>query len=211
MINHNTTIRINRTDWLIKQAQFLVDYGVKNKIASFLIYACLEARLALEKTDLDVVLACISDEDRIEIIELAKSKNGIEKQGKKIGQLKEKYQTFIVNVFISSNIKTTYYDFKKSKSIQNELSSFIHSYWLLNDEITTDSIELAPIQNLIMKTADFLSESLYVEGEGYQITGVQLSNLPEQDKIVLNEWKNNPKMTEDELLKRLNENRNKKE
>lgn len=108
MSEHDTKIRTNRNGWLIYQAQKFIEYGIENKVAPVFIYARLEARLALEKTDLDGVLACISDEDRIEIIELAKSKNGVEKQGMKIGALTGKYQTFIVNIIISSNMKTNY-------------------------------------------------------------------------------------------------------
>src|SRR5688572_1821671 len=148
-MEHDSSIRINRSDWLIIQAQRLIHFGKKHNLASSFIYACLEARLSLEKADLEIILASISPEDRMEIIELSKTKNGIERQGKKIGALKEKYQIFIVNVFNAWEMQTNFYDFKKSKSLQNELSTYIHSYYFFETDMRADSLELKEVPELI--------------------------------------------------------------
>ena len=174
MIIHDLSIRINRSDWLIIQAQGLIEFGKEHNLASSFIYACLEARLALEKADLDIVLASIGPEERLEIIELSKPKNGIERQGKKIGALKERYQIFIVNVFKALDMQTNFYDFKKSKILQNKLSSYIHSYYFFETDMRADSLELKEIPELINNTEEFLRESSYVEGEGHGIRSIDL-------------------------------------
>ncbi len=205
-MNHNSNIRINRSDWLMIESQKLVQFAIQEKNSSYLIYACLEARLALEKLDLDIVLASIPDKDRLELIELSKPKNGIEKQGKKVGVLKEKYQKFIVAVFKLNGMETNYFDFKKSKSLQIELSSFIHSYHFLDDQMTTDSEEMQKVPMLIDQAEIFLRESTFIEGEGHSIKSVELETMPLIDKELLNDWKDNSKMTEDELLEKLKQN-----
>ena len=153
-----------------------------------------------------MVLASIPENDRLEIIELSKSKNGIEQHGKKIGALKERYQIFIVNLFKALEIESNYYDFKKSKKLQSQLSPFIHSYHFFGTEMTADSIELQPIPDLINETEVFLRQSFYIEGEGHSIRGIELKSLPIEDKILLEKWKNDFKMTEEELLGKLIEN-----
>jgi hypothetical protein len=168
----------------------------------------LEARLALEKTDLDIVLASIPVEDREEIVELSKLKNGIERQGKKVGALKERYQLFILNVYKAAGMETNFYDFKESKNIQNKLSSFIHSYYFFNTKMTADSVNLKPIPDLIDETENFLRKSTFIEGEGHAIRSIDLKDMFKEDKDLLNEWKGNIKMTEEELLDRLIENIN---
>lgn len=143
----------------------------------------------------------------MEIIELSKPKNGIERQGKKIGALKEKYQIFIVNVFNAWEMQTNFYDFKKSKSLQNELSTYIHSYYFFETDMRADSLELKEVPELINSTEKFLRESSYVEGEGHGIRSLDLRSMPLEDKALLDKWKIDVKMTEKELLENLIENK----
>tara|TARA_R110000764_G_C11010292_1_gene383151 strand:- start:1421 stop:1861 length:441 start_codon:yes stop_codon:yes gene_type:complete len=132
-------LRLHRTDWLIIQAQNLVKQGLTSRAPSLLFYACFEARLALERFDLDIVLASVSQEERLKIIDGCKPKNGIEKQGRKVGALKERYQIFIISVFEALEMKSNFYDFKESKSLQNKLSSYIHSYYMADTYINIES------------------------------------------------------------------------
>ncbi|MGO4921612.1 hypothetical protein [Maribacter spongiicola] len=113
----NEELRLHRTDWLIIQAQNLVKQGLRSRIPSLLFYACFEARLALESFDLNIVLASVSPEERMKILDDCKPKNGIEKQGRKVGALKERYQIFIISVFEALEMKSNFYDFKESKSL----------------------------------------------------------------------------------------------
>ncbi len=164
----------------------------------------------MEKADLDIVLASAQPKERLAIIESCKPKNGIERQGRKIGALKERYQIFIVSVFEALGMKSNYYDFKESKRLQNELSSFIHSYYIFNEKITVDSEELSYIPSLISEVEKFVRKSFYVEGEGHTIKSLELKSMPEDDKELLNIWKNDRKMTKEELVERLSENAKKR-
>jgi len=207
METFNPNIRTTRPDWLTLQAQYLVQNALRLNNASFLIYACLEARLALEKSDLDIVLVSIPAESRDEIIELSKTKNGIDKQGRKIGALKERYQLFVTTLFEAIEVKANLYDFKRSKELQNELSYFIHSYHFFYPEMTADFDVLSPIPQLVQDTEDFLRSSFKVEGEGHAVKGIEIASLPAEDFALLQEWKDNTKMTREELLEKLITNR----
>ena len=202
----NEEIRLHRTDWLIIQARDLVKQGLANRIPSLLFYACFEARLALERYDLDIVLASVAPEERPEILDGCKPKNGIEKLGRKVGALKERYQIFIISVFEALDMKSNYYDFKKSRSLQNELSSYIHSYWIVDNPITIESEESKRIPLLVEKVEKFIRKSSYVEGEGHGIRSLELKSMPDDDKVLLDQWKDDRKMTEKELILRLKEN-----
>ncbi len=107
-------------------------------------------------------------------------------------------------------MKSNYYDFKESKRLQNELSSFIHSYYIFNEKITVDSEELSYIPSLISEVEKFVRKSFYVEGEGHTIKSLELKSMPEDDKELLNIWKNDRKMTKEELVERLSENAKKR-
>ena len=94
MTQINYPYRGHDTGWLAYQAKELFNLGIKLKSSSHIIYACLELRNALEYTDYTTILASVSEDERCEIREIAKVKNGIDKANKKFNALKDKYQRF---------------------------------------------------------------------------------------------------------------------
>ncbi|MGO4921613.1 hypothetical protein ACEN2N_18845 [Maribacter spongiicola] len=52
----------------------------------------------------------------------------------------------------------------------------------------------------------FVRNSSYVEGEGHGIRSLELKSIPEEDKELLFQWKDDRKMKEKELVIRLKAN-----
>src|SRR5690606_27233646 len=123
-----------------------------------LIYASLECRIALELLDLNFLLASVKKEDREQIMIDSKPKNGINQVDKQIvgGVLKHKYQLFFQAICEVCGFRNQYYDFKKSKNLQHELSEYIHSYHLTDDELKYGTEVMIKCHNLIVEVDDFI-------------------------------------------------------
>lgn len=195
--------RVNDPVYLIRQAEELLKIAQKNKNSSALIYACLESRIALEWMDLYLILASVDENEYRKILDESKPKNGIDKLNNKYKTLKEKYQLFFLALNELLDIKSSYYDFKKSKELQNKLSTYIHSYYMLEDEINFDSEIMQNVFPLVKEVHDFIKTSLNYDGKSYTIIGLQINSMPENDRLILKEWKDDPQMTFDQLKEKL--------
>jgi hypothetical protein len=153
-----------------------------------------------------MVLASVGPEERIIIFEDSKPKNGIDKVGKKVGVLKEKYQLFFQAVCEIVEIDAKSYNFKKSKELQYNLSTYIHSYHLLNENLNYESTDMQQAIKIINETQTFIKASLMISGDYGSVVGMELSSLPEPDKQILEEWKNSTKMSYDDLKNKLMNN-----
>ncbi len=91
---YNPNIRENDPIFLVRNIQELLLIAKENKNSSALLYACLDCRIALEILDFNIILHSVDPIERQKIIEVSKSKNGIDRINKKVGILKEKYQMF---------------------------------------------------------------------------------------------------------------------
>jgi hypothetical protein len=136
---YNPDIRENDPIFLLRNIKELLLIAKTNKNSSSLIYACLDCRIALELLDLNLILHSVRLIDRQQIIEDSKPKNGIYRINKKVGCLKEKYQMFFQAFCEIVGVPAKSFDFKKSKDLQFNLSTYIHSYYLNNDELKYDS------------------------------------------------------------------------
>lgn len=203
MREYNPRNRVNDPVYLIRQAEELLKIAKQNKNSSPLIYACLESRIALEWTDLYLILASVDEKDYRKILEESKPKNGIDKLNNKYKTLKEKYQLFFQALNELLDVKSNYYDFKKSKELQKNLSTYIHSYFMLENEINYESRKMQGVFPLINEVHTFIKTSLNYDGKTYTVIGLKMDSLPNQDKIILNEWKNNTQMTFDQLKEKL--------
>jgi hypothetical protein len=205
MDNYRADFRENDFIYLIRQAQELLEIAKANKNSSAIIYACLDSRIALEILDLRKILLSVDDDDeRLLILEKSKPKNGIYKVNKKTGVLKEKYQMFFQAVCENLDIKDRYYDFKKSKDLQHKLSTYIHSYYMMAEDINYDSKIMQKAFILIRETHRFIKSSLHFDGKEYITYGIK--TIPEEDKIILEEWKKSTKMEYEELKIKLKAN-----
>lgn len=203
---YNPDVRENDPTYLLRQVQELLLIATTNKNSSALIYACLDSRIALEILDLKIMLHSVSAGERKLIIEESKPKNGIDRVNKKQGSLKEKYQLFFQAVCETLSVNAKFYDFKKSKDIQYKLSTYIHSYYMTNEDLKYDSIAMQKAISIIKEFEIFLKTSFPVKNDTLIITGINISTIPENDKIILQEWKASNSMSYEDLKRRLKEN-----
>ncbi len=204
--NYNPDIRENDPAYLLRQVQELLLIASANKNSSALIYACLDSRIALEILDLNIILLSVSAEERSIIIEESKQKNGIDRINKKLGSLKEKYQQFFQAVCETLSVDAKSYDFYESKKIQGRLSTYIHSYYMTNDDLKYDSVLMQNSINVIKEFETFLKTSFPIKNNTSFIIGIDIKKIPEKDKIILEEWKISNSMTYQDLKNRLKEN-----
>jgi hypothetical protein len=205
MDTYNADFRENDFIYLIRQSQELLEIAKANKNSNAVIYACLDTRIALEILDLHKILLSVDYPTRLLIIEDCKPKNGIDKVNKKIGSLKEKYQLFFQAVCENLSVDDKFYDFKKSKELQHKLSTYIHSYYMMPKDINYDSELMQKAFPIILESHSFIKSSLHFDGEKYVSYGINMETIPNEDKIILEEWKSN-KMDYDELKAKLNAN-----
>jgi hypothetical protein len=206
MDSFKSEFRENNYIYLKRQAEELLIYAEKYKNSNALIYACLDTRIALETLDLKKILLSADSSEIPTIIEDSKPKNGIEKNGKKQGSLKEKYQLFYQAVCETLQVNDKYYDFKYSKDLQHKLSTYIHSYYMTQAEINYDSEIMQNAVLLINEVHNFIKSSLYFDGKEWIAHGIKIATIPEDDKKLLEEWKNNSKMKYEDIKLKLKEN-----
>jgi hypothetical protein len=205
-MEYKADVRINEPFYLLRQSLELVNIAKQHKNPSPLIYASLECRIALEIMDLNLILSTVKPEDREQIMEDSKPKNGIDRVNRRVGSLKHKYQLFFQAIHELYDFDNKYYDYKKSKDLQYKLSTYIHSYHMTNKELEFDSENMQNCIKLIEDVDCFIKTSLPLKDNVYIILGVEIETLPDEDKIVLNEWKNSNSMEYFDLKKRLSAN-----
>ncbi|WP_036154256.1 hypothetical protein [Maribacter forsetii] len=205
-MEYKPDIRINNPIYLLRQVQELLLIAETHKNSSSLIYACLECRIALELLDLNLILHSVKSEEREQIIEDSKPKNGIDRVNKKIGSLKHKYQLFFQAICELFDFGNEYYNYKKSKDLQYRVSTYIHSYHMTDEELKFDSENMHTCLELIKEVDDFIKTSLPIEDGAYIVLGIEIETMPEEDKLVLNEWKSSNTMNYDDLKEKLSKN-----
>lgn len=201
-------MRENDPIFLLRNAHELLQIGRENGNSSSLIYACLDTRIALEILELNIILHSAKPEERSQILEMTKPKNGIEKIGKKQGTLKEKYQLFFQAVCEIVKIDAKSFDFKKSKDLQNKLSTYIHSYYMTNEELKYESEIMQNSIKIINEVSEFIKSYLTIENDSYVIYGMLMKS---EDNILLEKWKETNKMTYEELKDNIRKNNIEKE
>ena len=198
-MSYNPEIRLNDPIYLLKQVDELLKIAIKNKNSSLLIYASLECRIALELMDLNFLLHSVSKSERKQIIEDSKPKNGIDRVNKKIGVLKYKYQLFLQIICELLDVQSKYYDYKKSKDFQHNISKYIHSYHMTSEELEFDSENMQDCLNMILDIDEFIKLSMPYKNGSWFMLGMEIAKMPEEDRIVLDKWKISNTMTEKEL------------
>lgn len=199
-------LRENDPIFLLRNAEELLLIGKANKNSSSIIYACLDSRIALENLELNIILHSVEQKERMKIIEDTKPKNGIEMVGRKQGSLKEKYQIFFQAICEVLGVNAKSFDFKKSKNLQNQLSSYIHSYYMTNDDLKYDSPIMQNAIKIVNNVKDFIFSFLPIENDNYVITGMNMVLLPKEDKLLLEEFKVCHAMSYEDLIARLEKN-----
>lgn len=205
MREYHPNLRINDPAYLLHHIDKLLEIAKAHQNSSSLIYACLDSRIALEYCDLYLILASVKPEERESVLESSKPKNGIDRLNNKHKALKEKYRTFFQILSELLGVSWNQYNFKRSKELQNQLSTYIHSYCMLDSEIAFHSDLMQAVFPLLEQVKAFIQESLNFDGTEYTIIGVEMSSIPSEDRELLNEWKEN-RLSVEELTEKLSSN-----
>lgn len=206
--SYNPDFRENNPIYLIRQSQELMIIAKSNKNSNAILYACLDTRIALELLDLNKILLSIEPDEVELILQESKPKNGITRVGKNTGTLKEKYQLYFQAVCEIIDLDAKSYDFKESKNLQHKLSTYIHSYHMMPDEINFDSKTMQNAFKIMNDSHAFIKSSLHLKDNQYESYGLRIKTLTNENKTILNDWKNS-NISYDELkekLKKLNSN-----
>ncbi len=159
--------RINHQGWLLSHIKVLVNEAKKNQNASFILYACLECRNLLEKTEFDILLMSTSEDNWLTLVEKIKVRSGIQNVNKELKTLKYRLQSFSECLSRVSNLPVKTFDYRKSEELQKQLAEYIHTYTRTASEMTYGSEFLNQGLFRIKETLDFI-ESYYVKvGDSY--------------------------------------------
>jgi len=194
--------------YLAENADFLKRKYTEGENTNAIFYACLDCRIALEKSDLDRISTSVPQKDRDEITKQSKLRRGIERAdntNKTTRVLRERYQMFFQAVCETIKLPNQSYDFKRSKELQQSLSIYIHSYWMEEEELKFGSGELSEAVKLVDQTIAFLKSNYEIKDTKAEVWGINLEKLPEGVLDILNTWKVNAGMKYNELLESLSE------
>jgi hypothetical protein len=200
--SYNCNFRENNPIYLIRQSQELMIIAKSQKNSNAIIYACLDTRIALELLDMNKILLSIEPDEVELILQESKPKNGIERVGKKTGTLKEKYQLYFQAICEIVDLDAKSYNFKESKNLQHKLSTYIHSYYMMPDEINFDSVTMQNAFKIITNSHTFIKSSVHLNDNEYESYGIRIKKLSDEDKTILNDWKNS-NISYDELKEKL--------
>jgi hypothetical protein len=206
MREYNPTKRLQDPLYLTINAEILKSGAIATKNSSAIIYACVDLRTSLELIEFIILLGSVSEELRPEIVELGKTKNGIDKANKKIKSLKEKFQLFYQALCETANISGRRFDYKKSDDLQFALSKYLHSFIRHPLEINFESIFMQDALILIDETIKFILDYISYETGEMKIQCINVNKIPSEDKLLLEEWKSSTRMTYEQLKERLSEN-----
>lgn len=169
--------RVNHQGWLLSHIEVLTNEAEKNQNASFILYACLECRNLLEKTECDILLMSTSQENWLSLIEKVKVRSGIQNVNKELKTLKYRLQSFSECLSRVSNLPVKTFDYKKSEELQKQLGEYIHTYTRTDNEMTYGSEFLNQGLTRIKETLDFI-KSYYVKvGASYNFGMLNFETL----------------------------------
>lgn len=192
--------------WLMKHCEVLLEEASKYSNASLVLYATLEARNLLEKTEFDLMLMSTDRGEWQELANMAKGKHGLTKSNNKYKALKYRYQTFseaLVKVILDFELKV--YDYKTSENLQTELSEYLHTYTRTPEEMEFSSDFIQNGISLVNKTLEFVKSYYVKKDDGYVFGLLNFSTLNGSMKKEFELWKKDVSEDTDGLYRRLKE------
>ncbi|MEQ9168248.1 MAG: hypothetical protein RLO12_18460 [Fulvivirga sp.] len=195
--------------WQLKHCEVLLEEAAKYSNTSLVIYAALEARNLLEKTEFDLMLMSTEQTEWETLSLMARGKYGLTKSNSKYKALKYRYQTFseaITKVILNFELKV--YDYKASEILQNKLAEYVHIYTRTPEELKYTSNFIKSGINNVKDTIAFI-KSYYVVHENEYLFGIlNFSTLSGSMKDEFEKWKS--AVSEDtnalyERLKKIND------
>jgi hypothetical protein len=197
--NHRT--RMHSFHWNCIQIENFITNAAENKSTSYITYAALECRIAIERIEYELLAIGTRKYLPEEWFNLITNYKGIDRANKKYKSLKFKVQTFteaFASVFTEYPLKA--FDFKKASNYESKLADYIHLYYRSNDDLNFDSEFMQNGIFLIKDVLNFLN-NLFVKFEDSFIFGVvDIRTLMNGAEYVFQKWLND-KSTDFEIVK----------
>lgn len=195
--------RIHEPPWLIWHAKDLLDKAKRQKDSSKVLYACFELRNCLEMVEFRMILASVEENERAQLMIDAKPRHGIRKVNDKVKSLKHKYQIFYKVACETIDRAGNPLDFSKSAELKEALSDYVHTYTRTPEELNFGSKYIKDAYEVIKDSIIFLESALNKKQNTYMLQNLSIMTLEEDDKKILNDWKNGIIEDEIELKRRL--------
>lgn len=205
--NYDYHTRENNNSWLLKHIEVLLEEAEKYKNISFVFYAAFESRNLLEKTEFDLILMSQNEEDKQNLIEIAKGKNGLRKTNEKYKTLKYKFQTFneaLCRVIID-DIRVQIFDYTKSGNLQTELGEYMHVYTLSENDYNYNSQFIQNGIAIINDTLNFIKSYYTLTNSGFVYGIINFNSIKGSIKQAFDNWKNSSSFDTQKLFEELNE------
>jgi hypothetical protein len=192
--------------WQLKHCDVLLEEAEKNSNTSLVLYATLEARNLLEKTEFDLMLMSTDKGEWETLSQMARGKYGLSKSNNKYKALKYRYQTFseaLIKVILDFELKV--YDYKSSEMLQTELAEYIHIYTRTPNELDYKSEFIQNGIALVKKTLEFVKNYYVKKDDGYVFGLLNFSTLSGSIKEEFEKWKADISEDTEGLFNRLKE------
>ncbi|MDD3789719.1 MAG: hypothetical protein PHO94_13655 [Petrimonas sp.] len=194
--------------WNILQMKVLIENAKMQNGSSFVSYAALEGRIAIERIEFSILLGAANQSN----LELSKWLNiisqyqGIQKVNNQLNALKYKYQTFteaFAKAVVGMNIK--YFDFKKAEELKNNLSQYIHIYAKKEDDFIFKSDFIQDGIKLIESVISFINMYNNPTEKGYTYAILDFNSLKNGMDLEFYDWLKSKNDNVEILTERLRE------
>ena len=195
-----------QNSWQLKHCEVLLEDAAKYNNTSFVLYAALEARNLLEKTEFDLMLMSTEKSEWESLSQMARGKYGLTKSNNKYKALKYRYQTFseaITKVILDFSLKV--YDYKASEELQNRLSEYIHIYTRTAEELEYTSKFIQTGTTYVKEALSFIKSYYVIHDNGFVFGILNFESLSGSMKAEFEKWKTDVSDNTEGLYKRLKE------
>lgn len=176
--------------WQLKHCEVLLEEAAKYHNTSFVLYAALEARNLLEKTEFDLMVMSTEKSEWENLSQMARGKYGLTKSNNKYKALKYRYQTFseaISKVIMEFSLKV--YDYKESEELQNRLAEYVHIYTRTPEELEYASEFIQTGVKYVNEAISFVKSYYVIHDDGYVFGILNFSTLSGSMKAEFEKWK----------------------
>ena len=192
--------------WQLKHCEVLLEEAVKYNNTSLVLYAALEARNLLEKTEFDLMLMSTEKSEWETLSQMARGKFGLTKSNSKYKALKYRYQTFseaITKVILDFALKV--YDYKASEELQNNLADYIHIYTRTLEELEYTSEFVQSGIKCVNEAISFVKSYYVIHDNNYVFGILNFTTLSGSMKAEFEKWKADVSEDTEGLYNRLKE------
>jgi hypothetical protein len=206
------TKRMEMGTWLYAHIQYLVVLAKKYRDPTMVIYACFETRNFLEKLECEIILAALTEEERLKYLPEIEKMRGLTAAFGNV--IQEKAYTYISFMNALCKAKSVpfkplgNFDFKISNRYKTELNDYCHLYSKSQNDFEFDSSFIQNGLALPKKIFDQLKVlKVLNDVTGVTITGIAVSALKGDSLVILERWRKK-EIKESELVELLKSAKN---